>query len=176
MSQAVLIAIGIDWAGGRRQIPGGRNGQPRKPFIVEGLPHWLEQTRPQRRRVRRLPTIMPAFARPSARSCPTPPSSAAASTSCATPSIHLPRKADDDCLQELRWLYDRRSVEEARHDLAAWIAKWGVRYPSSSHGSEETIEQTLTFYRLRASIISISKSTNMLQNTSTRRSGDEPMS
>ena len=28
---------------------------------------------------------------------------------------HLPRKADDDCLQELRWLYDRRSVEEARH-------------------------------------------------------------
>jgi putative transposase len=37
---------------------------------------------------------------------------------------HLPRKADDDCLQELRWLYDRRSVEEARRDLAAWIAKW----------------------------------------------------
>jgi transposase-like protein len=32
---------------------------------------------------------------------------------------HLPRKADDDCLQELRWLYDRRSVEEARRDLAA---------------------------------------------------------
>jgi Transposase, Mutator family len=35
---------------------------------------------------------------------------------------HLPRKADDDCLQELRWLDDRRSVEEARRDLAAWIA------------------------------------------------------
>jgi transposase-like protein len=32
---------------------------------------------------------------------------------------HLPCKADDDCLQELRWLYDRRSVEEARRDLAA---------------------------------------------------------
>jgi putative transposase len=41
---------------------------------------------------------------------------------------HLPRKADDDCLQELRWLYDRRNVEEARRDLAAWIAKWGDRY------------------------------------------------
>lgn len=40
---------------------------------------------------------------------------------------HLPRKADDDCLQELRWLYDRRSVEEARRDLAAWIAKWSDR-------------------------------------------------
>jgi putative transposase len=41
---------------------------------------------------------------------------------------HLPRKADDDCLQELRWLYDRRSIEEARQDLAAWIAKWATRY------------------------------------------------
>jgi putative transposase len=37
---------------------------------------------------------------------------------------HLPRKAHDDCLQELRWLYDRRSIEEVRQDLAAWIAKW----------------------------------------------------
>ena len=27
---------------------------------------------------------------------------------------HLPRKADDDCLQELRWLYDRRNLKEAR--------------------------------------------------------------
>lgn len=23
---------------------------------------------------------------------------------------HLPRKADDDCLQELRWIYDRRNL------------------------------------------------------------------
>ena len=37
---------------------------------------------------------------------------------------HLPRKADDDCLQELRWLYDRRSIDEARRAFAAWIAKW----------------------------------------------------
>ena len=27
---------------------------------------------------------------------------------------HLPRKADDDCLTELRWLYDRRDATEAR--------------------------------------------------------------
>src|SRR6185369_4927603 len=33
---------------------------------------------------------------------------------------YLPRKADDDCLKELRWLYDRRTVEEARADLAVW--------------------------------------------------------
>ena len=60
---------------------------------------------------------------------------------------HLPRKADDDCLQELRWLYDRRSIEEARHDLAAWIAKWARRYPKLVAWVEETIEETLTFYR-----------------------------
>ena len=34
---------------------------------------------------------------------------------------HLPRKADDDCLQELRWIYDRRELAEARADLAAWL-------------------------------------------------------
>ena len=30
---------------------------------------------------------------------------------------YLPRKGDDDCLQELRWLYARRNVAEAQHDL-----------------------------------------------------------
>jgi transposase-like protein len=53
---------------------------------------------------------------------------------------HLPRKADDDCLQELRWLYDRRSVEEARRGLAAWITKWEGRYPRLVAWAEETIE------------------------------------
>ncbi|MQX55712.1 hypothetical protein GHK61_03960, partial [Sinorhizobium meliloti] len=33
---------------------------------------------------------------------------------------HLPRKHGDDCLQELRWLYDRRDLDEAKADLAAW--------------------------------------------------------
>jgi hypothetical protein len=28
------------------------------------------------------------------------------------------RKVDDDCLRELRWLYDRRDLAEARRDLA----------------------------------------------------------
>jgi len=34
----------------------------------------------------------------------------------------LPRKADDDCLQELRWIDDRRDIQEAQRDLAAWIS------------------------------------------------------
>jgi hypothetical protein len=33
---------------------------------------------------------------------------------------HVPRKKDDDVLTELRWIYERRNVEEARRDLAAW--------------------------------------------------------
>ena len=32
---------------------------------------------------------------------------------------HIPRKADDDCSRELRWLYDRCNIDEARADLAA---------------------------------------------------------
>ena len=32
---------------------------------------------------------------------------------------YLPRQADDDCLQERRWIYDRRDAQEARRDLAA---------------------------------------------------------
>jgi putative transposase len=31
---------------------------------------------------------------------------------------HLPRKANDDCLKGLRWMYDRRELSEVRHDLA----------------------------------------------------------
>ena len=41
---------------------------------------------------------------------------------------HLPRKGDDDCLRELRWIYERRNLGEARNDLAAWITKWESRY------------------------------------------------
>ena len=32
---------------------------------------------------------------------------------------YVPRRVDDDCLQELRWLYDRRDLAEARRDQAA---------------------------------------------------------
>jgi transposase-like protein len=45
---------------------------------------------------------------------------------------------------------DRPSVDEARQDLAAWIAKWQVRYPKLVGW----IEETVTFYRLPVSIIS----------------------
>lgn len=76
---------------------------------------------------------------------------------------HLPKKADDDCLIELRWLYDRRDVEEARRDLSAWLKKWGGKYPKLCDWVEENIEETLTFYRLPRSHHKHMKSTNMLE-------------
>jgi putative transposase len=76
---------------------------------------------------------------------------------------YLPRKADDDCLQELRWIYDRRDVQEARQDLAAWLAKWGKRYAKLCAWAEENIEETLSFYRLPRQHHKNLKSTNMLE-------------
>jgi putative transposase len=76
---------------------------------------------------------------------------------------HLPRKGDDDCLRELRWIYERRNLGEARDDLAAWIAKWESRYAKLVSWVEENIEETLTFYRLPAQHHKHLKSTNMLE-------------
>src|SRR6201981_2724927 len=45
---------------------------------------------------------------------------------------YVPRKVDDDCLLELRWMYDRRDLAEVRRDLAAWLAKWGGKSPKST--------------------------------------------
>ena len=76
---------------------------------------------------------------------------------------YLPRKADDDCLQELRWLYDRRDIQEANRDLAAWIAKWQGKYPKLVDWVESNIVEMLTFYRLPRAHHKHMKSTNMLE-------------
>ena len=76
---------------------------------------------------------------------------------------HLPRKADDDCLQELRWIYDRRDCAEAQQDLRNWIERWGPRYPKLVDWVEENIEQTLTFYSFPRAHHKHIKSTNMLE-------------
>lgn len=76
---------------------------------------------------------------------------------------YLPRQADDDCLQELRWLYERRDVEEARRDLQAWLEKWGEKYPKLCAWVETNIEETWTFYRLPREHHQHLKSTNVLE-------------
>ena len=76
---------------------------------------------------------------------------------------YLPRKADDDCLQELRWIYDRRDIQEANRDLVAWIGKWQGKYPKLADWVESKIGETLTFYRLPRTHHKHMKSTNMLE-------------
>jgi putative transposase len=76
---------------------------------------------------------------------------------------YLPRKADDDCMMELRWIYERRTVEEARRDVAAWLQKWQARYGKLCTWVEGNIEETFAFYRLPLQHHKHMKSTNMLE-------------
>lgn len=76
---------------------------------------------------------------------------------------YVPRKVDDDCLQELRWFYDRRELAEVRQDLARWLVKWQAKYPRLTDWVEANIEETLTYYRLPLQHHKHMKSTNMLE-------------
>ena len=76
---------------------------------------------------------------------------------------YVPRKVDDDCLQELRWIYDRRDLAEVRRDIAQWLAKWQAKYPKLCDWAEDNIEETLTYYRLPLAHHKHMKSTNMLE-------------
>jgi putative transposase len=75
----------------------------------------------------------------------------------------LPRKANDDCLVELRWLYDRHELEQARQDLAVWLTKWQGKYPKLCDWVEANIEETFTFYSLPAEHHKHLKSSNLLE-------------
>jgi putative transposase len=160
-SQAVHVAVGIDWDG-RRQIIGvelsARESRSSwrdflAGLIVRGL-HGVE--------------FVVADDHAGLRAALRETLPEAAYQRCYVHFLrnaldHLPRKADDDCLRELRWLYDRRDLTEARADLAAWLSKWEGRYPRLTAWAEETIEETLTFYRLPRRHHKHLKSTNMLE-------------
>jgi len=160
-SQAVLIAIGISWEGRREvlavELANRESGSSWKEFLVglreRGLSgvefvvsddhHGIKQA---------LREVL----------------SEAAWQRCYVHFLrnaldHLPRKGDDDCLQELRWLYDRRNLAEAQQDLAAWLRRWERRYPRLTDWVEEHIGETLTFYRLPRQHHKHLKSTNMLE-------------
>jgi putative transposase len=76
---------------------------------------------------------------------------------------YLPRKGDNDCLRELRWIYDRRDLSEARKDLASWLCRWQAKYPRLCAWVEDSIEETLSFYRFPLGHHKHVKSTNMLE-------------
>jgi transposase-like protein len=173
MSQAVLIAIGIDWDG-RRQIVAVEMANR------ESRSSWKDFLLGLRRRGLTGVELVVADDHAGLRSAIREVLPEAAFQRCYVHFLrnaldHLPRKADDDCLQELRWLYDRRSIEEARQDLAAWIAKWGSRYPKLVNGSKRRSRRRSPSTACRASTISISRAPTC-SNASTRRSGGEPTS
>lgn len=76
---------------------------------------------------------------------------------------YLPRKQADDCLVELRWIYDRHDAEEARQDLAAWLCRWQDKHPKLCAWVEANIDETFAFYRLPRAHHKHLKSTNLLE-------------
>ena len=162
-SQAVLIAIGINDEG-RRADAGRGAGQPGEPDQLAGLSAGAERARAARAWSSWSPTITTGLKRAIAEVLPE-----AAWQRCYVHFLrnaldHLPRKAEDDCLQELRWLYDRRDLAEAQQGPGAWLERWQSQVsPSSATGWRRTSRETLTFYRLPLEHHKHLKSTNMLE-------------
>jgi putative transposase len=160
-SQAVLVAIGVDWEG-RRQVLGvelaNRESHSSWREFVVGLKHRglagvefvVSDDHPGLRAAIR--EVLPE----------------AVWQRCYVHFLrnaldYVPRKVDDDCLMELRWFYDRRDLAEVKRDLAQWIAKWQAKYPKLVNWVEDNIEETLSFYRLPLPHHKHMKSTNMLE-------------
>jgi putative transposase len=160
-NRAVLVGIGIDWQGRRRvigvELANRESGTSWKEFLV-GL----------KRRGLRGVRLVVSDQHEGLTQAVAEVLTEAAWQRCYVHFLrnaldHLPRKNADDCLMELRWLYDRRDVNEARQDLAAWLKRWSGKYPKLCAWAEENIEQTWTFYRLPRQHHKHMKSTNMLE-------------
>lgn len=160
-SQAVLIAVAVDWEG-RRQVLGVElaNRESRsswRDFLatlkargLHGVEFVVSDDHPGLKKA--IAEILPE----------------AAWQRCYVHFLrnaldYVPRKVDDDCLQELRWFYDRRDIGEVRRDIAQWLAKWQGKYPKLTAWVEDNIEETLTYYRLPLAHHKHMKSTNMLE-------------
>jgi len=160
-SQAVLIAIGIDWEG-RRCVLGVELANR------ESISSWKDFLLALKQRGLNGVELVVSDDHAGLRAAIREALPEAAWQRCYVHFLrnaldHLPRKADDECMTELRWIYDRRTIEEARQDLAAWLKKWGKRYQKLCDWVEANIEETLTFYRLPRQHHKNLKSTNMLE-------------
>jgi putative transposase len=160
-SRAVLVAIGIDWEG-RRQVLGVEMANR------ESATSWKEFLLGLKRRGLRGAIFAVSDDHPGLKRAIIEVLPEAYWQRCYVHFLrnaldYLPRKVADDCLIELRWLYDRRNAEEARRDLAAWLLRWQERYQKLCTWVEENIEETLTFYRLPREHHKHLKSTNMLE-------------
>ena len=144
-SRAVLVAIGINWEGRRRvlgvELAGRASASTWRDFLVGLKERGLRGVRlaisDQHAGLKQaIGQLLPEAAWPR----------------CYVHFLHnaldhLPRKADDDCLTELRWLYDLRDVREARLHLQRWRAKWAGKYGKLCDWVEANREETWTYYR-----------------------------
>ena len=161
VSQAVLIAIGIDWDG-RRQILGVELANR------ESRSSWSGFLRGLKARGLNGVELVVSDDHAGLKAAIREVLPEAVWQRCYVHFLrnaldYVPRKVDDDCLQELRWLYARRDLAEARNDLAAWLARWAGKYPRLTAWVEENLEETLSFYRLPRQHHKHLKSTNMLE-------------
>lgn len=160
-SQAVLVAIGIDWEGRRQvlavELANRESRSAWKEFLVQlkarGL-HGVE--------------FVVSDDHQGLKAAIGEVLNAAVWQRCYVHFLrnaldYVPRKVDDDCLQELRWMYDRRALAEVRRDLAQWLVKWQTKYPKLTAWVEDNIEETLSYYRLPLAHHKHLKSTNMLE-------------
>jgi len=130
-SRAVLVAIGIDWQGRRRvigvELANRESATSWKEFLV-GL---------KQRRLRGVRLVV-SDQHEGLKRAVAEVLTEAAWQRCYVHFLrnaldHLPRKNADDCLLELRWLYDRRDVNEARQDLVAWVKTLECEIPQAVH-------------------------------------------
>jgi transposase-like protein len=61
-------------------------------------------------------------------------------------------RANNDCLTELRWIYDRCSIAKARQDLAAWLRSGAALIPSYVTGWTRTSKRRSRSIACRDSI------------------------
>ena len=160
VSHAVLIAIGIDWDG-RRQIVGVELANR------ESRSSWSDFLRGLKARGLNGMELVVSDDHAGLKAAIREVLPEAVWQRCYVHFLrnaldYVPRKVDDDCLQELRWLYARRDLAEARSDLTAWLARWAGKYPRLTAWVEENLEETLSFYRLPRQHHKHLKSTNML--------------
>jgi putative transposase len=160
-SQAVLIAIGIDWYG-RRQVLGVEMANR------ESASSWKEFLLTLKQRGLKGVEMVVSDDHAGLKKAIAEVLPEAMWQMCYVHFIrnaldYLPRKADDDCLREFRWLYDRRNLHEARKDLASWLKRWQDKYPKLCNWVEDNISETLSFYCLPLGHHKHLKSTNMLE-------------
>ena len=160
-SRAVLIAIGIDWDG-RRQILGVEMANR------ESASSWKDFLLGLKQRGLRGIEMVVSDDHAGLRKAIAEVIPEACWQRCYVHFLrnaldHLPRKADDECMRELRWMYDRRDLDEARKDLSAWLKRWQSKYAKLCSWVEDTIEETFSFYKLPRGHHKHLKSTNMLE-------------